>query len=102
MLILEKGRLIAEMCAVHCSAISIDLGTWHCGHLRGCGGLWREHGICMGYAFWIILGADHLRTQGDACNLAYSKVQVECDVCRACSIQAKLDAVGTCVEKTAK
>ena len=56
-LILEKGRLIAEMCAVHCSAISIDLGTWHCGHLRGCGGLWREHGICMGYAFWIIL--DH-------------------------------------------
>ena len=65
-------------------------------------GAWDMHGICMGYAFWIILGADHLRTQGDACNLAYSKVQVECDVCRACSIQAKLDAVGTCVEKTAK
>ncbi|CAK9036646.1 unnamed protein product [Durusdinium trenchii] len=26
--------------------------------------------------------------KGNACNLAYSKVQVECDVCRACTIQA--------------
>ncbi|CAK9036648.1 unnamed protein product [Durusdinium trenchii] len=26
--------------------------------------------------------------KGNACNLAYSKVQVECDVCRACTVQA--------------
>ena len=63
----------------------------------------------MGYAWDLHVGSrepsDHLRTQGDACNLAYSKVQVECDVCRACSIQAELDVaiVGTCwVEKQPK
>mmetsp|Transcript_3152 Transcript_3152/g.4524 ORF Transcript_3152/g.4524 Transcript_3152/m.4524 type:complete len:785 (+) Transcript_3152:52-2406(+) len=27
-------------------------------------------------------------SKGNSCNLAYSKVQVECDVCRACSIEA--------------
>ncbi|CAJ1346323.1 unnamed protein product, partial [Effrenium voratum] len=44
-----------------------------------------ETSKCMDRIQWAAKNA--FSGKADACNLAYSKIQVECDVCRACSIQ---------------
>ncbi|CAJ1379702.1 unnamed protein product [Effrenium voratum] len=44
-----------------------------------------ETSKCMDRIQWAVKNA--FSRKADACNLAYSKIQVECGVCRACSIQ---------------
>ena len=82
---------------------------WCCGHFRkGCAyttlsplkcdtpcELHGETETCLNRMKW---NAEHiLAGRSNRCALAYSKVQVECDVCRSCSFQAacEVHSVGT-------
>mmetsp|Transcript_74079 Transcript_74079/g.176671 ORF Transcript_74079/g.176671 Transcript_74079/m.176671 type:complete len:841 (+) Transcript_74079:80-2602(+) len=84
-----------------------DLHTWSkdksdfcCGHFQlgcpattlsplGCEAACTLHGetsTCKKRIEWA--QENSFSGKGNACNLAYSQIQVECDVCRACSVQA--------------
>ena len=47
---------------------------------------WKPAAVCL-ICLMAFVEPATLTRQANACELAYSKVQVECDICRACSIQ---------------
>ncbi|CAJ1393522.1 unnamed protein product [Effrenium voratum] len=96
----SKGCVPYNSCDDDLGSWSSKKQEWCCGNFQkgcphttlsplGCDAPCTLHGetsVCKARIHWTANNV--FQTHGNPCALAYSKVQVECDVCRACSIAA--------------